>query len=207
MKKMQLLNTVIFVICIIISSNAQELKPAINWETFLSRSDLVWTEMPAGWTEGAFTGNGLLGTIFWQKDNSLYFEISRTDAYDHRNNTSIHTGRYRMPNGNFILHYKGNSPKGSMRLDLWNAEVRGAITTSAGKLNFRTFTHASSDVILLEIDSREGEAFNLTWHADTCQTPRKQARSQKGAKAYPPQVAKIINGTNVSIQEMPEDAA
>lgn len=191
-----------FVSCPILG--AEDIKPQINWPDFLSRSDLIWIQMPTGWTDGAFIGNGIIGTIFWQVDNSMYFEISRTDAYDHRNGTSIYTSRYRMPNGNFTLDYNGNATGGYMRLDLWNAETRGYVTTSSGKIQFRTFTHAIEEIILLEVTVTGNEQFSLNWHPDICQTSRRGNIGQKETTPYPPQTQHIIDGVTVSIQSMPE---
>jgi hypothetical protein len=183
---------------------AEDVKAQIDWAKFLSRSDLVWTKMPAGWRDAAFTGNGIVGTIFWQAGNAMSFEISRTDVYDHRNGTSIYTSRYRTPNGNFTLDYVGGELNGVMRLDLWNAEARGRVTTSKGKISFRTFTHAIEEVIVLEVAVEGGEAMNLNWHPDLCQTSRKDNIGQQGTAPYPPQVQHTVDGVTVSVQEMPE---
>jgi hypothetical protein len=185
---------------------AEDVKPEVNWPDFLSRSDLIWTRMPTGWTDGAFVGNGIIGTIFWQAGNALYFEISRTDAYDHRNGTSIYASRYRMPNGHFTLDYKGVNPTGFMRLDLWDAEVRGYVTTGSGKMGLRTFTHAIEEVILLEGTTQGEETLNLNWHPDLCQTTRKDNIGKEGTVPYPPQTRHTVDGVTVSVQSMPESS-
>lgn len=177
----------------------------VDWGSFLSRSDLVWTQLPTGWKDGAFTGNGIIGTVFWQEeDGSLFFEVSRTDAYDHRNNSSIYTGRYRMPHGNFTLDFEGDNPTGQLRLDLWNAEVRGQIKTSRGSMTLRTLTHAIDDIILLEIQPIGGESLNLEWHPDICQTSRPEQRGRPGTTPYPPQTRHTVDDVTVSVQEMPD---
>lgn len=181
-----------------------EVALTVDWQTFLSRSDLVWTQLPTGWKDGAFTGNGVLGTVFWQADNAMYFEISRTDAYDHRNNSSIYTGRYRMPNGNFTLGWTGDNVKGQMRLDLWNAEVRGRVATSRGAIGLRTFTHAVEDVIVMEVTTEGDESLNLEWHPDICQTSRPDQQGKRETTPYPPQTRHTVDGVTVSVQDMPE---
>lgn len=183
----------------------EEVKLNVSWPDFLSRNDLVWTEMPTAWSEGAFTGNGIVGSIFWQEENSIHFEVSRTDAYDHRNGTSIYTSRYRLPNGAFKMEYAGEYQKGELRLDLWNAEANGKVVTDAGEIAIRTFTHASDEVILLEVETKGGEKLNLTWAADTCQTSRKTERGKPGTAPYPFQRLQVVDGVNVSVQDMPED--
>jgi hypothetical protein len=187
-----------------LSKTVDDMKVDINWPAFMSRNDLVWTQMPDGWTSGAFTGNGIVGTIFWQQPGGLYFEISRTDAYDHRNSNSIYTGRYRLPNGNFMLEYAGKNPEGQMRLDLWNAEARAIVKTDKGSIRLRNLTHASEEVILLEVTVEGNEQFKLSWHPDTCQTSRPAERGKSGTVPYPMATQQIRDGVSVSIQSMPE---
>lgn len=176
----------------------------MDWARFLSRSDLIWTELPTGWTDGPFVGNGIIGTVFWQKDSALYFEISRTDAYDHRNNSSIYNGRYRMPNGNFLLRWQGQNPRGQMRLDLWNAEVRGEVLTGQGKISVRAFAHAVDEIIMLDVLTEGNERLDFEWQPDICQTSRTEQQNKDDTLPYPPQVRKTVDGVTVSVQEMPE---
>ncbi|MCE5185931.1 MAG: glycoside hydrolase family 88 protein [Planctomycetaceae bacterium] len=183
---------------------SQEIQVNVDWAKFLSRSDLIWTQMPSGWNDGAFVGNGIIGTVFWQKDKGLYFEVSRTDAYDHRNSSSIYTGRCRMPHGNFLLRYKGQNPQGQMRLDLWNAETRGAVRTDRGAIAIRALTHAAEEIILLDVLTEGSETFDLQWQPDICQTSRPDEQGKKNTRPYPPQVRETIDGVTVSVQEMPE---
>ena len=80
-------------------------------------------------------GNGLLGTIVFKDDqqpNSLRFEIGRTDVYDHREKGSAMHDRVRLPIGQLLLTPAGMITNTRMRTDLWNAEIRGDITTSCG---------------------------------------------------------------------------
>ncbi|HET9571679.1 MAG TPA: hypothetical protein VFP20_09765 [Bacteroidales bacterium] len=184
--------------------SAKDINSSIDYATFLSRNDLLWTKMPTGWTDGAFTGNGKTGTIFYENKDGLYFEISRTDAYDHRNGTSIYTSRYRLPNGHFTLSYSGKSVNGEMRLDLWNAEARGVIHTDKGAIRFRNFTHSLEDVIVLEVNLEGNERFDLKWNPDTIQTSRPAERGKPGTAPYPMPTTKMVDGTFVSIQTMPE---
>lgn len=183
-----------------------EVRSDVDWNRFLSRNDLIWTEMPVGWKDGAFVGNGIIGTVFWQTSDGLYFEVSRTDAYDHRNSNSIYTGRYRMPHGNFLLRYKGAGSQGQMRLDLWNAEVRSQIQTDRGAIGIRVLAHASDEIILLDVLTENGVPPELEWQPDICQTSRPEQQGKSGTKPYPPQVRESVDGVMVSIQEMPESA-
>jgi alpha-L-fucosidase 2 len=185
-----------------------EIRLAPDWQEFLAKNDLVWTTMPTSWNDGPFTGNGLLGTIFWQTSTGMYFEVSRPDVYDHRNTDYvILIGRCRLPNGNFTLRYAGQPVSGgNMRLDLWNAEARGTMTTTAGSINMRTFTHAIDNVMVIELTATGGETASVwQWNPQISETTR-GSRDPRPAdyRAYPPQVQEVIDGISVSTQSMPE---
>jgi hypothetical protein len=88
-------------------TNKPLLKLTVNWQDYLSRHDMVWKSMPADYFEGAFVGNGLLGTIIFKDNlqpNTLRFEIGRSDVYDHRSMD--------MP----AAHYRGRIPIGQLLL-------------------------------------------------------------------------------------------
>ena len=59
---------------------AEPIKDVINWPEFLARHDLIWQKLPAAWHEGAFIGNGLLGSmIYGDKTTALRWDIGRRD--------------------------------------------------------------------------------------------------------------------------------
>jgi len=71
----------------IISLNGQTPINRINWSDFLSMHDIVYQRLPENYYEGAYVGNGLLGTIIYRdnlKPNTIRFDIGRSDVYDHR---------------------------------------------------------------------------------------------------------------------------
>ena len=50
----------------------------VDWGEFLSRSDMVWERGSDRWQDGAFTGNGMLGTMTYRKDGrTLRFRPQR----------------------------------------------------------------------------------------------------------------------------------
>jgi hypothetical protein len=44
-----------------------------------------------------------------------------------------------------------------MRLDLWNAEASGTLTTDRGALAWKSFTHADKLVQVIEVQATGGE--------------------------------------------------
>lgn len=91
----------------------------IDWPAFLARHDPVWEVLPAKFDHGAFLGNGLLGTtIYTDGKNRMRFEIGRSDVTEHRRDNA------RLPIGGMILKTAGVITNGTLRTDLWNAEVQ-----------------------------------------------------------------------------------
>jgi hypothetical protein len=130
---------------------AEDVQNNIDWAKFLARHDLVFNHPPEKWGEGAFTGNGLLGAMVYLTDDksALRFRIGRSDVMVKQN--------YRVPIGDLVLHPIGKITGGKFRLDLWNAEVTGTLTTDKGEIAIRTFTHASDLVQIIDLKPSDGE--------------------------------------------------
>ena len=161
------------------SGGARETSTLLDWLSFLERNDMVWPQLPTNWDNGAFLGNGDLGTIFWQDaDGSIHFEVSRSSLYDHRGSgpgkdIGVLFREYRLPNGYFSLNFGPQKPTGKMRLDLWNAEARGQIVSDNETWNFRGFAPAQADLIVVElIGPEKEEPPHLTWHPEEAMSTR-----------------------------------
>lgn len=134
----------------------------LDWEKFLSPNDMEWVVKPVSWDEGAFIGNGLLGAMIYgeehaKKRNVLRFVTGRTDVTTTR--TYPVGFPPRVPIGEIDLEMVGMIYHPThMRLDLWNAEVTGTITTTKGEIRLRSFVHSEEPVIALEIETSSGEA-------------------------------------------------
>ena len=126
-----------------------EVKSAVDWEKFLARHDLVWDKVPTIWHEGAFIGNGLVGSMIYSDGtNALQWDVGRSDVIDKGLRIAI---------GKFVLVPEQKIQSGDMRLDLWNAEARGNFTsTDSGvpDLRWRSFTHTDKLVTVVEISGR-----------------------------------------------------
>jgi|CXWL01.1.fsa_nt_gi hypothetical protein len=134
---------------------AVEVAVKVDWPAFMARNDLVWTRVPDRWESGAFMGNGLLGAnVYATADGGhLLWRMGRTDvvALDAR-----------LPIGDLVLKTAGAMRSASLRLDLWNAELRGTVTTERGTVEIRSFTHTKDLVQVIELRPSEGEA-GLSW--------------------------------------------
>jgi alpha-L-fucosidase 2 len=60
------------------------------------RHDLVFNALARTWDEGIPLGNGLLGTLVWQKGDSLRLSLDRADLWDLRPIKEFETARFRF---------------------------------------------------------------------------------------------------------------
>ncbi len=134
----------------------------VDWPSFMARQDAVWEALPARFDDGAFLGNGLMGaTIYRDGENRFRWEMGRADVTEHRRDNA------RLPIGGLVLTTAGKILGGTLRLDLWNAEVRGEIKTDKGAINFRSFIHTDEMALLTDIEATGGETgAKLAWEAE-----------------------------------------
>src|SRR5438309_1950397 len=145
----------VFALSAIVSCAASaQVADQIDWPKFLSRQDLIWNRLPEKWGEGAFTGNGLMGAMVYLTDDktALRFRVGRSDVEVQGQGQA-----YRLPIGDMVLVPVGKIVGGSMRMDLWNAEVIGTVKTDKGEIAFRTYTHTDQPLQIVEIKPTEGE--------------------------------------------------
>jgi hypothetical protein len=87
-----------------------------------------------------------------------------------------------------------------MRLDLWNAEVRGTVTTDKGSISFRSYIHTDEMAILIDLEPSDGEKGCATaWNPAKCQDKRNVKRFKDPLN--PPERIETIDGIQVCIQE------
>ena len=138
----------------LVALQASELvKGKMDWAAFLNRQDPVWGALPQKFDHGAFAGNGTLGlTIFQEGENALRFAMGRNDI------TSRARDNARLLIGGLRLTTKGKLIGGELRIDLWNAEIRGSAKTELGSLKFTAFVHARRNLVVIEHSASGGEA-------------------------------------------------
>ncbi|MEY2879206.1 MAG: hypothetical protein RLZZ15_1586 [Verrucomicrobiota bacterium] len=140
----------------------------IDWPAFLARHDLVWEQFPPSWNTGGFTGNGQLGLMVYATlpDHRVDFHLGRTDVTDHRKapnsktsfgvpGANVHYDFPRLDIGRLALRPAGKIISGTMRQDLWHAEVTGTLVTDLGTLTFRAYTHRDRMLDVIDVASTE----------------------------------------------------
>lgn len=181
------MNTRLLIIALVVVTNfsnlttfsrAETLTDSVNWPEFLARHDLTWTALPAAWHEGAFIGNGLLGAMIYSDKNApLRWDIGRSDVTDHRPGSNACFDKARLPIGHFVLAPVGKVTGGTARLDLWNAEATGKLTTDRGTIAWRSFVHASDLVIVVAFATSAGEReFKWNWVAEESASTRTKGK-------------------------------
>ena len=153
-------------------AGARSVEPAIDYEAFLGNHDMTWNRVPVRWEIAPFSGNGEIGFQLYRRSgdpqNVISVNVGRQDYHDHRLPDHKYTWAYRsrLPLGHFRLESQGDILGADLRLDLWNAELTGTITTMNGSYKLRGLTHSKSDVILFDTEALGGESVQITWHPD-----------------------------------------
>ncbi len=113
------------------------------WEKFLRGQDLLWKKLPTLWHEGPFLGDGLLGSMVYQEPgaNQIRFTVQHGRVQDHRPEFGSGWGTCRLPVGHLTLEPVGTITSVDWRLSLWNAELTGTVTTTAGALTLSALIH------------------------------------------------------------------
>ena len=145
----------------------------IDWPQFMQKQDMVWDVLPATWDESPFLGNGMMGAMIYKQpdENFIRFDVSNCSVHDHRPGGGLYANP-RLLIGQMALHPQGEITGGEMRLDLWNAEVRGTIRTTQGAIRFRALVHADEMCLITEISAEGNESYEWEWLPARADSPR-----------------------------------
>ncbi|MEW1859173.1 glycoside hydrolase family 95-like protein [Streptomyces sp. NPDC088194] len=176
------------------------------WTEILADSDLVWQKMPATWEEGPFLGNGFLGSGIYAEPgaNAIRFNVQHSEVQDHRPEFGSIFGLARLPIGYFTLEPVGTVTAVDWRLDLWNSELSGTVTTTAGTLRLRAIVHNSRSVLAVEVTSSTGER-DLVWtfHPADAISPRAAFKPlPDGYTGNPPAVVSDHGTERAAVQSL-----
>jgi alpha-L-fucosidase 2 len=183
------------------ASNPPAPEIRIDWPAYLGRHDLVWEQLPRQWNEGAFLGNGQLGLVAYATldDNRFDLHLGRTDVTDHRKapdrksslgvpGASVMWDYPRLDIGRMALRPAGRIVSGTLRQQLWNAELTSTLKTDLGELHLRVVTLRDRMVHLVEVTSTERQpdgkpaAFRWEFLPGNPISPRAIVRPEEAAK-------------------------
>lgn len=152
----------------------------VNWPAYMAQQDLHWNAVPQLWDEAPFVGNGVMGSmIFQSSENQLTIQIGRGDVQEHRTASGMgSTGEVlpdssRLPVGYFTLNTVGKIEGCSLRLNLWDAEITGSVSTDRGELEILTFIHSEKNLLIVQTTADLREiGFTYEWHPEEAFCPR-----------------------------------
>ncbi|EFG10135.1 glycosyl hydrolase family 95 catalytic domain-containing protein [Streptomyces clavuligerus] len=177
-----------------------------EWEYFLAGQDLIWKRLPRTWYEGPFLGNGLLGSIAYAEpgENALRFTVHHSEVQDHRPQFGNEWGVARLPVGNLVLTPVGTITGADLRLDLWNAEISGMITTDRGTLRLRALVHNDRTLLVVTVRPSKGEeGFRWEFRPSPAISPRiVREDPPKTFPPNPPPVTRQEDGLTVVTQAL-----
>lgn len=183
--------------------NGQDLiSDKIDWETFLSRHDLIWNKTPVSYFDAPFVGNGLLGAMLYMPEEGLVrLDVGSAEVVERRQTEArsiVDNGR--LPVGYFELACNYQINRAAGRLDLYNAETRFALHTDKDyMLDLNLKVLRGTDLITLEYTG--SEELSSYWIFRPAQSVGPRRLPHRGSKHLnPPAQQSVINGVNVSVQ-------
>lgn len=165
------------------------MKNTVDMREFMSRHDLVWKRLPRVWYEAPFIANGFFGCTAWFKgDNkTLVLALGHTSVYDNReltyrgDDTLIKTPR--LPVGNAEITFDGEITDIDMRLDIYDAEVRGRICTTKGECEFSLKSLNDADCIVFAHTEKD-EVLEIAYKPVSAVSPRVVALRKTGENQF-----------------------
>jgi len=121
--------------------------------------------------EGVFTGNGLLGTMLYQKSaNSLRIDVGRTDVYDHRKDGNyVLFSSPRLLIGHFEISFK-DATKSRGEINLIDAQ---ATAFANNGITVKTVTLAEKDIIIIRINKNtSSDQYQINFVPEEARSPR-----------------------------------
>ncbi|WP_329333886.1 Tat pathway signal sequence domain protein [Streptomyces sp. NBC_01352] len=174
------------------------------WAGFLRGQDLQWARLPTLWYEGPFLGDGLLGSMIYQEPDThrIRLTVQHGRVQDHRPQFGSGWGTCRLPVGRLTLEPTGTITAVDWRLSLWNAELTGTVTTTAGTLTLAALIH--DEVLAVRVTADGGEQVTWTFHPEEAISPRKISEAPpSGYTANPPWTTRTsADGTEQVLQPL-----
>jgi hypothetical protein len=135
----------------------------------MNEQSLYWDSLSTNFYTGIPLGNGRLGVLIYKEnEKALRFDVGRSDVTDTRPHypdsmfTEQLISRPRLPIGKFVLQLQGEILSAALKLDIFNAQVSGTVTTTAGNIMLNAFVPTGEQVIHIDAAGSGGEK-NTAW--------------------------------------------
>ncbi|AXE77433.1 glycosyl hydrolase family 95 catalytic domain-containing protein [Streptomyces atratus] len=138
------------------------------YEKTVRDAAMTWRTLPTGWQQAPFLANGYLGAQLYagKTANTLKLMLSHSQVQDQRGQWRGGIGFSRLPIGYFTLTLAGEITAVDWTLDLYDAELRGTVTTTRGSLAFSALVQNDTSALLISTRPTPGEesaAWSFQW--------------------------------------------
>jgi hypothetical protein len=131
------------------------------------------------------------------------FTVQHAEVQDHRPQFGSAFGVCRLPVGHLTLEPAGKITKVDLRLDLWDAELTGSITTDAGKLTVRAYLHTRRSELVVAVTPSGGERVRWVFHPAKAISPAAASKPlPEGYRANPAHTTKTTGDVKQVIQTL-----
>ncbi|MFN5479672.1 MAG: glycosyl hydrolase family 95 catalytic domain-containing protein [Chitinophagaceae bacterium] len=184
-----------------------------EWSNYMKHTQLFWDSLGTDFYDGIIMGNGRLGVnMYKESDRTLRFNVGRSDVTDTRPHypdsmfTQQLVSHPRLPIGKLLIKTEGSVVSSSIVLDIYNAEARGEVITSKGKVKLFFFVPSGEEVIHVEATTEGSEKLICEWTAEKSMTPRFSLSRVKAEtfqyKENPPFEIKDSAGYGICLQPL-----
>jgi len=122
-----------------------------NWAEFIAKQDLTWNNnIDENFYHGAFIGNGIEGAMIMKdpkNSNGLRMLMAHYKAISHNQIPNFEYTDSRVYVGNIIITPVGEIINQTMRMNLYDGEASGVITTNKGVINWSAFVDRIDNVL------------------------------------------------------------
>lgn len=125
---------------------------------------MEWRRLPDSWQTAPFLGNGRLAAHVYRGAGAgeLTFMLNHSVVQDQREYWEAAIGLSRLPIGYLTLTFAGAITGVDWRLDPWDAELSGTVTTTMGSAEFTAVVLNDRDVLLVSLTGTEDPQWTLT---------------------------------------------
>lgn len=128
-------------------------------EQLVRDARMEWRRLPDGWQTAPFLGNGYLSAHIYRgvQANELTVMLNHSVVQDQRNYWEAAIGLSRLPIGYLTLTLAGAITGIDWKLDPWDAELSGTVTTTQGSVELSALVHNDRSVLLVSLTPSAGE--------------------------------------------------
>jgi hypothetical protein len=148
----------------------------INWPEFVSKNDLVWNNnLDSSFFHGAFIGNGVQGAMITQDNKNasgIRMMLGHYKAVAHNYISGVDMCDSRVFIGDIVIQPTGTATLQTMRMNIWNGETTGTISTNKGEINWTAISDRKNNAFVVSMKTSGEESlatigFREQWAVST----------------------------------------